>query len=1210
MGLRFSQDGPEFPGSLVDQILAGEVVFICGAGVSLPQLPTFEGLVAGAYAELGMQPDAAEQISIDAQRYEEALGALARRHAHPKRIYEAVAKILAVPDRPDLGHHLTLLRLSRNLDNRIALITTNFDTLFECAVEEAEGAGRAAPLSFAGQSLPAPGSENFAGVIHLHGRLADPDLRLESTNLVLTSAEYGDAYMRSGWAARFLFDLARCRTLVLVGYSAGDAPVRYFLNVLEADRTRFTDLRPVYAFDAVGDDDARAGHAWKALAVHPLAYRRRQTPQGDEDHSALWLDLATLAELIERPKANRRRQTAEILARRFAEASPSELGALTWLLQGRRDLWDVVLESVRDPAWFHHLIARELWSKEDAVRVLTIWCSRAWTDRERLHAAIDWRRRYGVEFGKELEDCLNRQPDAPPVWTRAWRLLARDRSGRFTEISDTAHAIRGLIRRGNFLDLDLRRAVRLLTPQLVVEKPWGGEGEDAVAEPTSVNDLILRRLKVADRGSLPELVAALVSLTDRCERLIEIAADELKSTLELARDALLVREGWDTTDYDVPSIEDHPQNRHRDGALYLARLLADLLPTLGRQDRSAARYWAERWRDLPSRLGRRLWLHALRTADLFSPDEVADAVMALSKDDFWTIRRELVLLMAEKSSEASPLLVERIVERITSEAATLYTEKGGPEPDQTDWRPSARDSAAWLRLSALVRAGVLTPAGRRALDELKERHRYLDRDFEEQDLFRIWSGEVRWVAGDPAPIRAASPENRLQVARELATSTDPDAQEGWRAYCRSDPAGALASFGDVAPEIEDAPLWENLFTALSAPVDDQDHAKKARLAELIGRVFALFEQASEAVLLRLVRPMADLLRTARVVGARLGPGWWDRIWAAAEAEEGDEDWDDADAFLSRVINSGAGRLAEELLISIDEQRKAGRRVGAGDEERLRTLLRSERGGGRLARGSCAQNAGFVWSVSPLDAERYFVPWLLLDDRYGAALRAVMVEYGDLGPGATATFKMAVLKGVEECRVDAGVAAHVASKVLMPVLSTFMTQEGADWNLTPQEARQALRAAGDNVREGAAECLRTWVRGLDCGPAEAWRTGVSPLFRAIWPPEREYLSSRLTSDLAATCVAAGEAFPEALETIKPYLRPFDGDWVNIHFIQSSEVPERFPKETLELLWTICGPASRGQMTDLGEVLDRVIRADVRLEVDRRLQWLEQRAVRYR
>ena len=222
----------------------------------------------------------------------------------------------------------------------------------------------------------------------------------------------------------------------------------------------------------------------------------------------------------------------------------------------------------------------------------------------------------------------------------------------------------------------------------------------------------------------------------------------------------------------------------------------------------------------------------------------------------------------------------------------------------------------------------------------------------------------------------------------------------------------------------------------------------------------------------------------------------------------------------------------------------------------------------------------------------------------------MLEYSELGAGATAAFKYAVLKGAEESGAEAPAAAHVASRVLMPVLSSFLTQGRVDWGLSAEEARKTLQTAGNSIREGAAECMRAWVRGLECGPAAAWRTGVGPLFKAVWPPEREYLNSRLTEDLAATCVSAGNAFPEALETIKPYLRPFDADWASLHFIESSEVPEQFPRETLELLWTICGPESRGQMTDLGEVLDRIIGADERLETDRRLQWLEQRAVRYK
>ena len=78
--------------------------------------------------------------------------------------------------------------------------------------------------------------------------------------------------MRSGWASRFLFDLARCKAIVLVGYSAKDAPLRYFFNVLEADRARFPDLKRVFAFDGYVPDPQEATLSWHTLDVTPLPY--------------------------------------------------------------------------------------------------------------------------------------------------------------------------------------------------------------------------------------------------------------------------------------------------------------------------------------------------------------------------------------------------------------------------------------------------------------------------------------------------------------------------------------------------------------------------------------------------------------------------------------------------------------------------------------------------------------------------------------------------------------------------------------------------------------------------------------------------------------------------------------------------------------------------------------------------------------------------
>jgi NAD-dependent SIR2 family protein deacetylase len=211
MSLRFSAAGPEFPEQLVDALLTGDVVFLCGAGVSAPHLPGFGALVTRCFAGLNVDMSASEQLSFKENRFEEALGSLSRRIVNPADMTRAVVAELQPPVNADLSHHRTILRLSRDLENRPAIVTTNFDMLIERALIETEDADQVRAFSFAGQDLPQPGSAGFGGIIHIHGRIADPDLGLAETPLIVTSADYGDAYMRSGWASRFLFDLCRTR---------------------------------------------------------------------------------------------------------------------------------------------------------------------------------------------------------------------------------------------------------------------------------------------------------------------------------------------------------------------------------------------------------------------------------------------------------------------------------------------------------------------------------------------------------------------------------------------------------------------------------------------------------------------------------------------------------------------------------------------------------------------------------------------------------------------------------------------------------------------------------------------------------------------------------------------------------------------------------------------------------------------------------------
>ena len=65
MTLHFSNDGPEFPGDLVDSFLAGEAVFLCGTGVSAPQMPGFASLVDRTYESLSVQKTDSEECAYE-----------------------------------------------------------------------------------------------------------------------------------------------------------------------------------------------------------------------------------------------------------------------------------------------------------------------------------------------------------------------------------------------------------------------------------------------------------------------------------------------------------------------------------------------------------------------------------------------------------------------------------------------------------------------------------------------------------------------------------------------------------------------------------------------------------------------------------------------------------------------------------------------------------------------------------------------------------------------------------------------------------------------------------------------------------------------------------------------------------------------------------------------------------------------------------------
>ena len=128
-------------------------------------------------------------------------------------------------------------------------------------------------------------------MIHLHGHVTDDYTGASGDGLIISSAEFGRAYLAERWATDFIRTVLERYIVVFVGYAADDPPMQYLLEAL--NRT-VGSLSGVYAFQSGSKEDAEA--RWVQKGVHPIAYDAKS------DHDGLWKTLDAWAVRARNPK--------------------------------------------------------------------------------------------------------------------------------------------------------------------------------------------------------------------------------------------------------------------------------------------------------------------------------------------------------------------------------------------------------------------------------------------------------------------------------------------------------------------------------------------------------------------------------------------------------------------------------------------------------------------------------------------------------------------------------------------------------------------------------------------------------------------------------------------------------------------------------------------------------------------------------------------
>ena len=291
-------DGPAIPDELLVARDEGRLIFFCGAGVSRARagLSDFFGLAQQVIEELGVGSDSPVRRIIEVARQTNSMGmtdlisadrvfAQLESEFLSTDIQAAVAKALKPTSTTDLSAHRLVLDLARWPDGKVRLVTTNFDRLFESCDNRVR--------SWKPPSLPSPQQyEDFDGVIHLHGRVDDAYTGADGGGFVLSSGEFGRAYLSDAWATQFIRSILDKYLVVFLGYTADDPPVQYLLQALN----RSVESRQgLYAFQSGTTNEAQS--RWLHKGVQPIPY------DGSENHKALWDTFAEWAVRARNPDA-------------------------------------------------------------------------------------------------------------------------------------------------------------------------------------------------------------------------------------------------------------------------------------------------------------------------------------------------------------------------------------------------------------------------------------------------------------------------------------------------------------------------------------------------------------------------------------------------------------------------------------------------------------------------------------------------------------------------------------------------------------------------------------------------------------------------------------------------------------------------------------------------------------------------------------------
>ena len=1165
--MQFTPNGPDVPERLVIEHEEGNVIFFCGAGISIPAgLPSFGDLVKRLHKELHIDLDDEE---LEKKTCDQLLDEL--EHTSVKKFRPKLLSLLKTKRNPNLNTHLALLKLAtQNKNDFIRLVTTNYDRLFEKAYDKLKINHK----YFSAPTLPIPKKTKWDGIVYLHGLLPKKENATDLNNLVITSGDFGLAYLTERWAARFVSELFRNFSVCFIGYSLNDPVMRYMTDAISADRMLGEKLPTIWAFVPYKDllNKQEEAQRWKNKGIEPILY------SNENHHSILHETIQTWANIYcdgvngkemliakfanTNPAANTQEDdyVSRVLwaladpscrpAQRFATLDPKP--SLDWLLGPFSQQIKSKENNITEAKFSSKMLVTQYLSPfvitEDTlpsyhpIYPIVQWSLNYVNDERLLFWILEQgptlRTYYKSQILKRLDQLsrcnkIDKENEVPSEQLiNLWKLFTVDAlSFRNNFTCDFYSWIEQFESNDHKVTYDLRLELRkVLAPKLFVS-----------------NSLF-------SKGIYTELGLASDYVKDSVHGFNWFGSLHcfIQDFQQLLRDAVaLSKSAGNDTLFDLPSIEPNTQNNISPDYTVLIELLRDSWLELLKKEPMQAKLIALEWLFDEDLLFNRLGLFAASVESSISSEDWIESLLKNDAQNLWDIRlrREVLRLFVNQGSITTKTQIKRL------EKALL---KG---PSIQKYSKESLEHIKWLYISKFQSSGVeLSKQSKAFLKKIKKNYPSWVLATDQSDEFPIWYSEI--TAIDTKTPISATPNTEKEIQKWLLDQyltienfeefdQEPRLLNQWSEICTKHLIKAARATLKTLPNLKNErgiTIWRRLLEVAS---------NKTR----VKRSWKLFS--------------GDVVKLDDEILERLSNefSWW--MYEASKQIKcyPDNFFEISKKLLSmplvgtlgdvanpvtKAMNHPFGRITLSMLnLLLSDQPHDGQGLNNKFKNYFNLLCTLDKQQYLPARILLGANLVPLYRIDPLWAEKKLLPlfnWQMkesLDMWFGflwsPRLYLPLIE----------KLKPDILKAKEhysEMGAQIEKFAAFTTYIALEKVSIF----------SDKEFRQLFSKLPLDGLKRVAIVLRQRLESAGDKKTNYWRNRIRPFIEKIWPSRIDKSSSRLTYFLIKLAIESGENFPEAIQVISCHLTHLDDSGFIFKELIDAKCCKNYPQATLVLL----------------------------------------------